>query len=264
MSTEEIIIIGVANYVDIYNEENGKTDDRYRSFDLCYGYFKSNRKNLTGQNIEKSCYVLWSYLASWGMLRGSSYLLSKNASYLKPLIEYINSDGDDMFDVDVCSYGNEGVIEMILESYGRIKELLTPVSDKNTKPSKTLITKIMLGVFGCIPAYDRYFIAAFKGKKGFLSPQLNISSIKCIAEFYENNKDEIDSLVKEIWVKNFDGNDTTFNYPIAKIVDMCGFVEGLKNDKNSKLENNPRWRRFSGTDEDAPFLRLSETSKTEI
>ncbi|OOR92777.1 hypothetical protein B0181_01185 [Moraxella caviae] len=46
---------------------------RYLSFDFCYHYFYNI--NTSTQDREKSCYVLWSYLASWGMLRGSSFLL---------------------------------------------------------------------------------------------------------------------------------------------------------------------------------------------
>ncbi len=48
-------------------------DDRYTSFDYCYNYFRTT--NDLNQDIEKSCLVLGFYLASWGMFRGSSFLL---------------------------------------------------------------------------------------------------------------------------------------------------------------------------------------------
>ena len=33
------------------------------------------------------------------------------------------------------------------------------------QPTDTLVTKVVLGTFGCLPAWDRYFIDGFKSKK---------------------------------------------------------------------------------------------------
>ena len=215
----------ITYYIDIFNQSNKERGTRYATFELCYGYFNSNRKNLIGNNMEKSCYVLWSYLASWGMLRGSSFLLQLNPSYLIPLVEYINSEeGDLMFNIDVSSYTqNSSAIQL---SYDEIKSLLT--SESNRIPSKTLITKIMLGVFGCIPAYDRYFIVIFKSEgMGFCSPKLSPKSIECISDFYAKHKPEIDNLIENSKVKDFYGTETELKYPIAKIIDMYGFQKGM-------------------------------------
>ena len=57
-------------------------DDRYISFDYCYNYFRTTN-DLT-QDIEKSCLVLGFYLASWGMFRGSSFLLQKSIKHFEP------------------------------------------------------------------------------------------------------------------------------------------------------------------------------------
>jgi len=54
--------------------------DRYASFDYCYNYFqtfKYNNKILdiaVSDNLQLSCLHLGFYLASWGMLRGSTFL----------------------------------------------------------------------------------------------------------------------------------------------------------------------------------------------
>ena len=231
----------ITDYIDIFNQSNQKSGTRYATFDLCYGYFNSNRKNLIDNNLEKSCYVLWSYLASWGMLRGSSFLLQMNPSYLIPLVEYINSnEGDIMFDVDVNSYDQNS--DIILSSYDKIKSLLMPKPESKTIPSKTLVTKIMLGVFGCVPAYDRYFIETFKSDGvGFCSPKLSPKSIEYISIFYTRHKTEIDNLIENSKVKDFYGNETGFKYPIAKIIDMYGFQkglidEGIKREKKTKKQ----------------------------
>ena len=224
----------ITDYIDLFNQSNKESGTRYATFDLCYGYFNSNRKKLIGDNMEKSCYVLWSYLASWGMLRGSSFLLQMNPSYLIPLVKYINGKGDIMFDVDIDSYTQNS--NAILSSYNEIEIILTPDAEPHTTPSKTLITKIMLGVFGCIPAYDRYFIGTFKSEGiGFCSPKLSPKSIECISDFYTTNTKEISDLINNYNnVKDFYGKGTELKYPIAKIIDMYGFQKGLIDERIKK------------------------------
>ena len=77
-------------------------DDRYTSFDYCYNYFKTT-KDLT-IDIEKSCLTLGFYLASWGMFRGSSFLLQKSAKHFQTTIEYISTLDKSVWDIDVDNY----------------------------------------------------------------------------------------------------------------------------------------------------------------
>ena len=63
------------------------------------------------------------YLASWGMYRGSLFLLQKDYKVHIPVV----------------------------------KE-----QELKNQLSFTLITKILMGTLGCVPAYDRYFIAGIK------------------------------------------------------------------------------------------------------
>jgi len=76
---------------------------RHFCFDFCYFHFRSSKESGT-IDIEKSCQVLWSYLASWGMLRGSSFLLWKNPAYLKDLVEWIYEQPLSSWDIDVDDY----------------------------------------------------------------------------------------------------------------------------------------------------------------
>lgn len=54
--------------------------------------------------------------------------------------------------------------------------------------SFTLITKILMGTLGCVPAYDRYFIAGIKNQK-VATGNYNIRSIMQLVNFYEKNAD---------------------------------------------------------------------------
>lgn len=66
-----------------YMKDRGP-DKRYASFDYCYNYFQefyenNNTKALASkENIQMSCLHIGFCLASWGMLRGSSFLLQKS------------------------------------------------------------------------------------------------------------------------------------------------------------------------------------------
>ena len=47
----------------------------------------------------------------------------------------------------------------------------------------TLVSKILLGVYGIVPAYDRYFVEAMKSH-GFKNTNLGEDSIKDLVDFY--------------------------------------------------------------------------------
>lgn len=50
--------------------------------------------------------------------------------------------------------------------------------------SDTLITKILMGTLGCVPAYDRYFVSGIRSQK-IASGTYNIKSILQLVDFYE-------------------------------------------------------------------------------
>jgi len=166
------------------------------------------------QDIEKSCLVLGFYLASWGMFRGSSFLLQKSVKHFESTILYIATLDKSVWDIDVDNY-NEKNIDTIIGIYKDIKKLLI----LNGNSDLTLITKILLGIFGFIPAFDNYFGNSFRaiygGQCGFR--KLNVKSLTFIKAFYDSNKSTIDSLSMETFTTNF----TT-----GKIIDMYGFTAG--------------------------------------
>lgn len=207
-----------------FQSKNSPTD-RYASFDYCYHYFRNSSSEDILKNMEKSCLVIGFYLASWGMLRGSSFLLNHSVKYYEPLVKYIASLDESVWNIDVQTYTNEN-IEIILNIYQKIKVLLI----KNGNSDLTLITKILLGVFGFIPAFDRYFCDTFRsisnGKCGYR--RCNKNSLKNVHQFYLDNQAVIDKLSEELKVIEFQsGKQSAFNYPKAKIIDMYGFTKGI-------------------------------------
>lgn len=86
-------------------------DDRYTSFDYCYNYFWTTNDPI--EDIEKSCLVLGFYLASWGMFRGSSFLLQKSVKHFEPTIRYIATLDKSVWDIDVDNYDEKNIQTII-------------------------------------------------------------------------------------------------------------------------------------------------------
>jgi hypothetical protein len=197
-------------------------DDRYISFDYCYNYFQTT-KDLT-KDLEKSCLVIGFYLASWGMFRGSSFLLQKSVKHFQPTIQYIATLEKSIWNIDVPNY-DEKNIQRIIKIYKDIKNRLI----LNGNADLTLVTKILLGVFGFVPAFDNYFCNTFRvisnRQCGFRT--VSAKSLTFIRRFYEANQQTIDRLSEQTFTTDFETEKkTTINYPKAKIIDMYGFTFG--------------------------------------
>lgn len=202
-------------------KNNGRlADERYASFDYCFNYFqefkeKNKIKELASdKHLQESCLQLGFYLASWGMLRGSSFLLEKSVRHYSELIKELVKFDKRIWNIDVNSYDDSN-IKIILDFKDVIRKTL------GKKSSDTLITKIMLGVFGNVPAFDTYFNKGF----GFYCCKKN--QLKNISDFYKENKDIVDKYSKKILTFDFlAGKTTKRNYTKAKIIDMIGFIAG--------------------------------------
>lgn len=218
-------MIPIATAIDEF-KNSLQPEKRFASFDFCYNYFyRTSGKELT-DNIEKSCYALGFYLASWGMMRGSSFLLQKSARHYIPLIEYIAKLDKEIWQIDADEY-SESNMKQIIEIYHNIKASLIP----GKQAGLTLITKVMLGVFGFVPAFDQYFCNTFRelyGKQcGFRS--FNYDALSHIRDFYQRNKTSINQCSDSTFTYDFiKGEPTQIKYPKAKIIDMYGFIAGLR------------------------------------
>lgn len=223
----------IKKYVDEFRGDfkDNQQDGRYTSFDYCFNYFQDFKKNGTTENIasdenlQKSCLQLGFYLASWGMYRGSSSILQHSCHFLKKPLMVIAKYNKRIWEIDVDAYSSEN-IKLILECGKEIQESLKN-SITDNKSSDTLITKIMLGVFGNVPAYDTYFKKTIK--EHGISQTLNEKSLEKISQFYKQNADIIDKLSKETKTVDFlSGLCTKREYTKAKIIDMYGFKKGFE------------------------------------
>ena len=222
------------NNINLLDEEKIKSNlslfkkdcgpcDRYASFDYCFNYFqefKNKSEIAKPKNIQNSCLHLSFYLASWGMLVRKSILLQKSIKFYEPLIEYISKKENNFWKIDVSNYTDVSIDELIKCG----KEIKDKLGNKGV--SDTLITKIMLGVFGNVPAFDSYF------KSGSNLGTFNKHSLKQIKIFYDKNSEIISEEASVAKTFEYDTDKTgSRSYTEAKIIDMIFFMEGFQNDK---------------------------------
>lgn len=194
--------------------------DRFLAFDICHDYFSKHRGNASSsKNLRESILVLWSYLGSWGMLRGRSYLHELNPFFLKDAISVIDKYSI-LYDIDVADYDELG--KTIEVCYFDLRQAL---SLNNDKPTNTLVTKIMLGVFSCIPATDvnvSESLYAIYGKH----PRTVRTILRATKLYYYINKTLFSP--REIITLDWNGKEYKRTYNTIKLIDMHAFVEGKK------------------------------------
>jgi hypothetical protein len=224
----------INTFIGIF-EKDKRPQERYASFDYCFNYFQSykDKKELIA-NIQTSCLQLGFYLASWGMYRGSTFLLQKSLKVFEPLITYIGSDECDVWNIDVDNYEETDNISKLIKCGETIKNKLGRHGDKKKEATDTLITKIMLGVFGNVPAFDAYFKNASNLKN------FNENALREISFFYKKNQKQICKKALETKTFKFDDNNSSKikkqSYTKAKIIDMIYFTKGFEENKNKSIK----------------------------
>ena len=191
---------------------------RHTSYAYCFNYFRDFvvADRLTDlvdpDNLEKSCLELGFYLASWGMMRGSSPLLGRSLRSLVPTLKVLAASPADMWALDVQDYSPSN-IERILALGRDIRATL------HAGASDILLSKIMLGTMGCVPAFDTNF------KSGLPGAGFGPKGLRRVSEFYAKNRAAIEA--HRVPTLDFSsGQPTSYRYTQAKVVDMIFFVQG--------------------------------------
>jgi hypothetical protein len=191
---------------------------RYASFDYCFNYFQEHRESeqvaalADPANLQESCLQLGFYLASWGVLRGSSEPLQRSVKSFVPVVEAIAA-APTMWAIDANGY-SEDAVTRLLEFAKTLRRTL------HNGASDILVTKIMLGTLGCVPAFDTYF------KKGFDVATFGRKSLRKVGEFYSANAEVIEAH-REATLDFDTGLPTRRRYTRPKVIDMIFFIEGM-------------------------------------
>ena len=211
-----------------YDDARANENGRSRSWEHCYRVFRDARTDPSPDYDYLSLHLAF-YLASWGMYRGSSFLLQKDYKVLSPVVEEVLKPGYDCLFGVACVGLREDEVQGSLEKLcDDIAKNFQPIRNEvagrevPTPVSPVLITKILMGTLGCVPAYDRFFqdgVATYKATTREYSPK----SVRRLVDFYEAHNDRLEEARRGMRV-----GDLT--YPQMKLLDMgfwqIGFEKG--------------------------------------
>jgi hypothetical protein len=229
-TTKEVTLLH--QKIQTYYGDAGDEHHRYRSWEHCYNYFRRARQDSLVANCDHAALQLAFYLASWGMYRGSSFLLRHAFTVHRGVIDLIAQPRfTSLWETDFGANETDcEFIPTIRELINGIKESYRPFAPASgsAQPTDTLVTKIVLGTFGCLPACDRYFIDGFKSE-GFKYSRLDDDFVVCLRTYCRANLTELRK--EQAAIQECGG----VRYPLMKLVDMYFWQIGYEQDtKQSK------------------------------
>jgi hypothetical protein len=195
------------------------------------------------------------------MYRGSSFLLSLDHTIHEGILKKLLSKDYDILTTDISVLHDkneeefikklvdarttigkfyepirENVLEKQVAFHKKIGKKFKPKSTPKSEISNILASKILLGIFGCIPAYDTFFKQGIKeifpitsGKRRYpISQNFGKGSVQQIIQCYNDNKEMFDN--HQYFLKI----DETIKYPTMKKIDMLFWLEGYRKSKKEE------------------------------
>lgn len=216
-----------------------QANSRILSWEHCIVQFSSVFGDINNGKIEKiSCehidYLslhLGFFLASWGMMRGSTDLLGYDYKVhipaIKTILHYTN-----LFRLDFLDNPSESGWESLENLTTELKVAYT--SDKMQKRplsnmTDTLVTKILMGTLGIVPAYDDFVKTAVK-HYGITTANFNRKSFEKFAEYFSTH------FVQEINAYTNEMQSYCQFYTKAKVIDVLLWYLGKEISKQKAEE----------------------------
>lgn len=222
----EFVDAALSTYTTPADDDGGRTGKREWSWDYCFNYFGATDDPTA--EMELSCLQLGYYLASWGMLRGSSWLF-KNAHsrHYVQTIEAIARHTPLVAHIDLGDYSDAESRNRMVAAYNDIRTALIPARHQHA----TVVTKVMLGVWGNTPAFDTYL------KKGLRrivpsADQRSLNSftdrsLQTLGRIYTENQELIDRIAATRETVAFSPEGPASRpYTRARVLDIAGFALG--------------------------------------
>ena len=224
---DELISAAQTFYDDARANENGRS----RSWEHCYRVFRDARTDPSPDYDYLSLHLAF-YLASWGMYRGSSFLLQKDYKVLSPIVEKVlKPEYDCLFGLACTDLRNDDVRAQLTKLSDDIADDFWPIRNEvagrvvRSQVSPVLITKILLGTLGCVPAYDTFFENGVR-HLGLKEKNYNEDSLLELADIYEAHNDRLEEARRGM---QCDG----LIYPQMKLLDMGFWQIGFEKDAGS-------------------------------
>ena len=221
---DELISAAQTFYDDARANENGRS----RSWEHCYRVFRDARTDPSPDYDYLSLHLAF-YLASWGMYRGSCFIFQKDYKVHTPIVEKVlKPEYDCLFGLACTDVRNDDLRAQLMELSDKIAAHFDPIREKvagrkvTTPVSPALITKILMGTLGCVPAYDRFFEEGAK-YLGLEKKSYNKDSLLELAAFYEAHNDRLEEARRGMRTDDL-------IYPQMKLLDMGLWQVGFERD----------------------------------
>ena len=221
---DELINAAQTFYDDARANENGRS----RSWEHCYRVFRDARTAPSPDYDYLSLHLAF-YLASWGMYRGSCFILQKDYKVHTPIVEEIlKPEYDCLFGVACADLRKLEVQDSLEKLRKYIAKHFRPIRDEvagrkvASNVSPVLVTKILMGTLGCVPAYDRFFqdgVATYK----VTTREYSLESVCKLAKFYEAHNDRLEEARCGMQTDEL-------IYPQMKLLDMGFWQIGFEKD----------------------------------
>ena len=185
---------------------------------IAIAFFRDARTDSSPDYDYLSLYLAF-YLASWGMYRGSCFILQKDYKVHTPIVEEILKPEYDCLFGLACADLRESEVQGSLEKLHKyIAKHFRPIRNEvagrevASPVSPVLITKILMGTLGCVPAYDRFFVDGIKKHK-VTTQEYSLNSVRRLADFYEAHNDRLEEARRGMRTEDL-------TYPQMKLLDM--------------------------------------------
>ncbi|MDD5716681.1 MAG: hypothetical protein PHW64_02675 [Sulfuricurvum sp.] len=198
------------SFIDLEEQEF----HRFNSWKTCYQYFQ-NTYFKDESDDDTAALHLGFYLASWGMYRGSTFLLQNDYTIHIEVVKVIKKYSvNDIYDFSVI---NEIKEQIIKHYYANAHKN----SKGNNNSTDTLITKILLGTLGSVPAYDRFFVNGIalhnrENPRQEIEKKFSKKGLLQLNKFYIDNINEFEKFESK--------------FPKMKLVDMYFWKLGFDNE----------------------------------
>ena len=221
---DELINAAQTFYDDARANENGRS----RSWEHCYRFFRDARTDPSPDYDYLSLHLAF-YLASWGMYRGSCFILQKDYKVHTPIVEEIlKPEYDCLFGLACADLRNSDVRKQYTKLYYKIVGHFDPIRNEvagrvvESQVSPVLITKILMGTLGCVPAYDRFFEEGAR-YLGLEKKTYHEKSLLELADIYEAHNDRLEEARRGMRTEDL-------VYPQMKLLDMGFWQVGFERD----------------------------------
>ena len=219
---DELISAAQTFYDDARANENGRS----RSWEHCYRAFRDARTDPSPDYDYLSLHLAF-YLASWGMYRGSCFILQKDYKVHTPIVkEILKPEYDCLFGVACADLREPDVQERLTNVSDNIANHFGPIRNEvagrkvASSVSPVLVTKILMGTLGCVPAYDRFFqdgVATYK----VTTQEYSLDSVLRLVDFYEEHNDRLEEARRGMQTDDL-------IYPQMKLLDMGFWQVGFE------------------------------------